>query len=66
MAEIQIEITGMTCGHCVRAVTQALEQVPGVEKVEVQREPKGEARVWGNAERSALLAAIEEEGYQAR
>ena len=35
MAEIQLKVAGMTCEHCVRAATQALQSVPGVEQVEV-------------------------------
>ncbi|WP_338107569.1 heavy-metal-associated domain-containing protein, partial [Acidithiobacillus caldus] len=30
--EIKLEVTGMTCQHCVRAVTTALERIPGVDK----------------------------------
>ena len=33
--QIEIPVYGMTCEHCVRRVSQALEGVPGVEKVEV-------------------------------
>jgi copper chaperone len=29
------EVTGMTCDHCVRAVSQAVEALDGVEEVEV-------------------------------
>ena len=29
------EVTGMTCDHCVRAVTQAVEALDGVDEVEV-------------------------------
>ncbi|MBU2725073.1 heavy-metal-associated domain-containing protein, partial [Acidithiobacillus ferridurans] len=29
MSNINLKITGMTCEHCVRAVTKALEGVPG-------------------------------------
>ncbi len=28
-------VTGMTCGHCVSAVTSELSAVPGVEQVDV-------------------------------
>lgn len=28
-------VTGMTCGHCVGAVTQELEQIPGVSVVNI-------------------------------
>jgi copper chaperone CopZ len=29
-------VTGMTCGHCVSAVTSELSAVPGVQRVDVQ------------------------------
>jgi copper chaperone len=31
-----LKIEGMTCGHCVRSVTQALEAVPGVQAAKVE------------------------------
>ena len=30
MQQVHFAITGMSCGHCVAAVSRALEQVPGV------------------------------------
>jgi copper chaperone CopZ len=62
--EIQIRVTGMTCMHCVSAVTKALQAVPGVEKAEVSLD-EGWATVTGDAEPAQLLAAIEAEGYSA-
>lgn len=63
---ITIKIQGMTCGHCVRAVTEALRGVPGVEAVlEVSLE-RGEANVQGTADPSALVRAVEVEGYKAQ
>lgn len=59
-----INITGMTCGHCVAAVTKALEKIDGVEKAEVDLD-KNQAVVTGNADRDAMLAAIKQEGYDA-
>ena len=65
MSNINLKITGMTCEHCVRAVTKALEGVPGVEKADVTLTP-GEAVVHGQASTAALLiAAVKEEGYEA-
>lgn len=64
MSEINLKITGMTCEHCVRATTKALEQVPGVEKAEVTLTP-GSAVVHGNADPAKLIAAVKEEGYDA-
>lgn len=62
MTELTIE--GMTCGHCRKAVTTALEEVEGVTAVEVDLE-RGRARVTGNAELEHLVAAVENEGYRA-
>lgn len=59
-----LNISGMTCGHCVSAVNRALQQVPGVETVEVSLDPQ-QAVVTGNADPQALMAAIREEGYEA-
>ena len=35
----QIEITGMTCGGCVKNVKEALGQIEGVQTVEVNMNP---------------------------
>ena len=31
MATRALEIQGMSCGHCIKAVTLALQELPGVE-----------------------------------
>ncbi len=61
---IKLNIQNMSCGHCVSAVKQALESVPGVEQAAVSLE-SASATVEGNAEIQALLKAVEEEGYTA-
>ena len=61
---IHLKITGMTCGHCVRAVTGALKGVPGVKAAEVDLRA-GAATVEGAPDPAALLAAVAEEGYKA-
>lgn len=60
----QLKITGMTCGHCQKAVREALESVAGVKSAEVDL-ASGLAVIQGNADVGALLHAVEEEGYQA-
>jgi copper chaperone len=60
-----LSVTGMTCDHCVRAVTKALQAVAGVEKVSVSLDT-GRARVDGKASSGALIHAIEAEGYKAQ
>jgi len=62
---MKLKVTGMTCGHCVAAVKKALEAVPGVTEAAVEL-AAGEAVVEGEADAEALLAAIREEGYEAR
>lgn len=65
MSTIKLNVTGMTCGHCEQAVRKALEGVAGVERVvEVDRE-RNLAVVEGRSEPADLVAAIEEEGYEA-
>lgn len=61
----KLKIDGMSCEHCVRAVSGALEKVPGVETVVEVSLERGEANVEGSAEAAALIAAVEEEGYSA-
>jgi copper chaperone len=60
----ELKIDGMTCGHCVAAVKKALEKVPGVTGAQVELET-GRARVAGETSLEALLAAVQDEGYQA-
>ncbi len=66
MERVTIEIGGMSCGHCVRAVEQALG---GVEGVKVEEVKIGGATVRYDpavASPERIGKAIEEEGYQAR
>lgn len=66
MAVAVLKVTGMTCQHCVRAVTQALERVEGVEHAEV--ELPGRAVVHYDENRTnprELVGAIMDEGYTA-
>jgi len=65
MAQVQLKITGMSCGHCVKAVEKALDQVQGVQARTVQ---VGSAEVTFDAQQASterLLEAIREEGYSA-
>ncbi|MHB1951842.1 MAG: CopZ family metallochaperone [Acidiferrobacteraceae bacterium] len=64
MSQTTLRITGMTCGHCVAAVTRALRSVPGVESAEVNLEQK-RGVVTGNADAARLVQAVKGEGYDA-
>lgn len=63
---ITLKIEGMSCGHCVSAVEKALAAVPGVRSVEEVSLERGEARLEGQPDLQHLIAAVEDEGYEAR
>jgi len=52
-----IKIEGMSCNHCVMAVTKALQSIEGIENVKVSLE-KGEATF--DEKKSVDLAVIKE------
>jgi len=61
----KLKIDGMSCEHCVRAVSGALQEVPGVEAVVEVSLDRGEALIEGSAETALLIEAVEAEGYHA-
>lgn len=64
MQATTLKVSGMTCNHCVMAVTKALGSVPGVESADVSLE-KAQAVIKGSADAQTLIAAVKEEGYEA-
>ena len=60
-----LKIGGMTCGHCSARVEKALAGVEGVESVSVDLKKK-EAAIEGTASLEALIAAVEDAGYDAK
>jgi copper chaperone len=64
MRMTELKIDGMTCGHCTAAVKKALEKVAGVSAATVDL-AAGRAHVEGDADVAALVAAVQDEGYQA-
>jgi copper chaperone len=62
---IEIKIQGLSCQHCVRAVSEALAAVPGVTAVREVSLERGVATVDGTPTPEALVAAIRDAGYQA-
>lgn len=68
MAQVIVDVAGMTCQHCVTAVTTEVGGIPGVREVTIALEPHGTSRVSVEAESElsaeALQAAIEEAGYE--
>jgi copper chaperone len=55
-------VEGMTCEHCVAAVTTEVGKVPGISDVIVDLE-QGTLMVTGDASRQALADAVDEAGY---
>ncbi len=67
MEEVTIKIGGMSCGGCVKNVTNVLEGLPGVKTAAVTLE-SGEARVSYDPsllDAQALCTAIEDAGFDA-
>jgi len=60
---LNLKVSGMTCGHCVSAVTKAVKAVPGADDVAVDLK-SGEVKVMGNPDPNAVRHAIAEEGYE--
>lgn len=58
-----ITVTGMTCQNCVRHVSEALENLPGVRSVEI--ELGGTVQISADRKLSdeELAAALDEAGY---
>ncbi len=62
---LELAVAGMTCGHCVAAVTRALSECPGVASVKVDL-AAGRAVVAGeNLDPGQLVAAVSDVGYTA-
>ena len=58
-------VIGMTCGHCVNAVTQEVQQIDGVDDVQVDL-ATGSLTVSssGEIDRTTVVAAVDEAGYE--
>ena len=64
--EKKLNVEGMSCQHCVAHVTQALEAVEGVSRVEVSLEDASAIVEFdGAVSDEALIAAIKNAGYEA-
>ena len=55
-------VTGMTCGHCEKAVTRAILQADPQAQVQIDRS-QNLVKVASEQPREALAQAIAEEGY---
>lgn len=67
MSTQTVAVQGMTCGHCVKAVTEEVSAIPGVTDVAVDLVNGGTSTVTitaaGPVSDEAIAAAIDEAGY---
>ncbi|MDG1581450.1 cation transporter [Pseudomonas sp. GOM6] len=59
-----LKVSGMTCGHCVRAITRALQAGDPAAQIQVDL-GAGEVRVISVQSLEQLLQAVRDRGYQA-
>ena len=68
METATLNISGMTCGHCVASVTEELKAVNGVDDVQVELNAGGISTATVTSNRSIspaeLSEAVAEAGYQ--
>lgn len=65
---IVLNVTGLTCGHCVASVTEELEEIDGVASVSVELVKDGVSQVTvtatGPIDDAAFRDAVIEAGYE--
>lgn len=64
LTEINLKITGMTCGHCERSVTNEIKALDGIASVQVNHQSGTGIVVFNDAMISVnqIIAAVEETG----
>ncbi|MDA5544414.1 copper-exporting P-type ATPase CopA [Yersinia rochesterensis] len=60
--DIELQLSGLSCGHCTESTRKALEAVPGVIAADVALES---AKVYGKVDAQTLIDAVEQAGYHA-
>ena len=66
MATLNLTVSNMSCGNCVKHVTNALSAINGVQTVDVDLK-SGHVKVEGDlpADTNVFINALAEEGYPA-
>lgn len=68
METTKITVSGMTCGHCVAAVTEELQAIDGVQDVQIDLVAGGDSPVTITSDSALshadIVAAVDEAGYQ--
>ena len=59
---IEMTLPTMTCGHCVRTVTQTVQKVDADAILQIDL-PTHQVKIESSQPAAAFLAALKEEGY---
>lgn len=66
MSTIKLDVTGMTCHHCVMHVKEELQELDGIDSVSVDLQPGGtstvEVTTTGDVSDDALREAVDDAG----
>jgi copper chaperone len=62
---IELKVAGMTCGHCVRAVTEAVQRGDPAARVTVDL-PSGTLRAETALDAASVARLVAAEGYEVR
>ena len=66
-AKVTLEVSGMTCEHCKKTVTETLEGIEGVKKAKVNLK-REQAQVTYDTDETSVsefIEAVKEAGYEA-
>lgn len=64
MHQTTYSVPGISCEHCRAAITSELEQVDGVQTIDVDLATKQVTITGSGFESGAVIAAIDEAGYE--
>ena len=64
MSTLTYSVPGVSCAHCQAAITEEVSVLPGVQAVEVDLETKTVAVTGEPLDEEAIIAAIDEAGYE--
>ena len=62
--QLEYTVAGMTCAHCVAAVTEEVGQVAGVQEVAVELDGGRLVVAGDSVDDDSIRAAVEEAGYE--
>lgn len=57
-----VKVDGISCGHCVSTITQALADLDKAAKIQIDKSTQT-VRFEGRADKEEVTAAIQEAGY---